>query len=89
MFHIFVPGLSEALLLAHDLLVGSLLVGNNDQIVGAVGIDLDLAELAGGDSVLEKDVEFGVGKTCDGDVSDCNGVERCVRDIPFGSGRRK
>jgi hypothetical protein len=72
-FHIFVPSLLEALLLAHDLMVGNLVVRNNDQVVEAVGIYLDRAELAGGDFVLEEDVEFGVGETCDCDVSDCSG----------------
>ena len=52
------------LLLHPDLLVGAGgLVGNDDKVVGAEGVDLDLAELAGRDLVLEEHVEIGVCET--------------------------
>lgn len=86
---LFCSPFSEALLLAHNFLVRVLLVGDNDQVVGAVWVDLDLAELARGNAVLEEDVQLGVGETCGRDVSDCNRVERMLEDVPFGSGRRK
>lgn len=37
-------------------------VGDDDQVVGAIGIDLDTLEFASRDLVLEKNVEFGIGK---------------------------
>lgn len=36
---------------------------NAYQVVGAVGIDFDLSELASGDVVLEQDIEIGIGET--------------------------
>ena len=46
-----------------DLLVAIILIGNDDKVVRAERIDLDLAELAGRDLILEENIEIGVGET--------------------------
>jgi hypothetical protein len=38
-------------------------VGRDDQVVGSVRVDLDLAELASADVVLKQDIEVSEGKT--------------------------
>ena len=90
----------EATLLVEDgsaFLLGAL-VRHDEQVVRAIRIDLDLAELAGADLVLEEHVQLGVGETLDNRrkmVSkknkhvwrgDC--LARVMRHT-FGSGRRK
>lgn len=66
----------QLLLLVVDIVVGRLLLGHDDEVVGSVGIDFDLAELAGGDLVLEEDVEFGVGETCGFVMSAMDAMQR-------------
>jgi hypothetical protein len=51
------------LVLNADLLVAVVLVGHNDEVVGAERIDLNGAELASRYLVLEQNVEIGVGET--------------------------
>ena len=52
--------LLEALVL---LRWSAVLISGKNQIIGAEGINLDLAELPGADVVLEEDIEVGVGET--------------------------
>lgn len=59
---------SATLLLSETLLVEAvvavlLALGDNDQVVGSVWIDLDRSELASADVVLEKNIQICVGKT--------------------------
>jgi hypothetical protein len=51
------------LLNANILIRARELIGDDDEVVGAEGIDLDLAELAGRDLVLEQDIEISVCET--------------------------
>lgn len=64
-------------------LVGAILVGDDDEVVGTEGVDFDLAELAGGNLVLEEDIEIGVGETLGMPVSVVSGVNRSGENIPW------
>jgi hypothetical protein len=85
----------QLLLLVIHILVRRLLLGHDNEVVGSVGIDFDLAELASGDLVLEEDVEFCVGETCGFVMLVIDTMQRRriwterENNIPFGSGRRK
>ena len=39
-----------------------ILVGNNDEVVGAVGVDFDTLEFAGRDFVLKQNIKFSISK---------------------------
>lgn len=61
---------------------------DNDEVVRAVWVDFDAAELAGRNTVLEEDIEIGVGETlwfCNKSVRMCK-VKKGEGNIP---GRRK
>lgn len=45
------------------LMAAPILVGDNDKVVGAVGIDNDVLEFASRHVVLEQDIKFGIGTT--------------------------
>ena len=47
------------------------LIRDNNQIIGAIRIDLDALELASRNLVLEEDIEFGIGKTLVQEISFC------------------
>jgi hypothetical protein len=51
------------LLNANILIRARELIGDDDEVVGAEGIDLDLAELAGRDLILEEDIKISVCET--------------------------
>lgn len=54
----------QLFLLSVDVLIRAFLLRHDDEVVGSVRIDCDLAELASGDSVLEEDIELTVCETC-------------------------
>ena len=70
------------------ILIGVLHVVHNNEVVGAIWVDFDLAELAGGDVILEENIKISVCKTLkrksvkirDEDLAEAH---------TFGSGRRK
>jgi hypothetical protein len=70
------------------ILVRVVLIRNNDQVVRAERINLDLSEFAGRDLVLEEDIEIGICKTLVGILAKIlEAMQQCKHT--FGSGRRK
>lgn len=52
----------EALLLM-NLVAAVLILWDDDEVVGSIGIDFDVTEFASRNSVLEENVQLGVGET--------------------------